>query len=202
MTKQTKYQTNCQLVLASTSFIRHQMMKEVGLDVLVQPPNVDEQSIKLANQALGIAELTTLLSDTKGELVSLQEKDSYVISADQIGLFEQSRLDKSLTLADCENQLSKLQGKKHELYTATSLFKNGQCLWHTVQKVSLTMKKLSTSQIKQYVAIDKPLSSVGGYYFEKNGRVLFSDIMGSSETILGLERQRLLSFLKFKKIIV
>ncbi len=195
------YQSKASFVLASSSSIRRQMLEEIGLKAGVHPPSVDEEQIKIACQELEPKDMALVISDEKGKELSDKMSDVYVISADQLGYLDGKLMNKTRDLSESFEQLKQLQGRQHQLITATSLFMNGECLWHTVQHVTLTMRALSDKQLKRYINADKPLYTVGGYYYEKHGKHLMSTVVGNEETILGFERQRLLNFLEFKQII-
>ena len=196
-----QYQTTEAIILASGSKTRHQLMQATGLDVIVLPPALDESALRDQNKGLDTATIAMLLSDAKGHKISNQEAEAYVISADQVGEIDGQLLEKAETAKDCIRQLMRLQGRKHTLFTATSLFYKGKCLWHTVQKAHLTMRELRIDEIKQYIMDDKPEGSVGGYHYEKKGKALFSQVDGELETIVGFGVQRLLRFLEFQQLI-
>lgn len=185
----------CSYILASGSAIRQELLKKCRINAQIIPADIDEQAIKENHRNLDFCDLTTRLSDLKGLAVSSQYPDYYVISADQVGVFNNQILNKSITTEDSRNQLKLLQGHTHQLYTATSLHYAGKLIWHTVHKCILKMKSLSNEEISHYIQQDKPTNSVGGYYYEKNGRVLFESVEGERDTILGFEITRMIRYL-------
>ncbi len=189
-------------ILASTSFIRRQMIEELNFDVKFVDSEIDETKIKLLHSGLCAADLALILSDEKARVISKKYPNKYVIGADQIGIFKKELMHKTTSTNECIEQLKILENDTHQLFTATSLFYNSSCLWHTSEQVNLSMKLLTINQIQDYVNKDNPLNSVGAYYYEANGAALFNKIDGEMETILGFELKKLIKYLTLNDIIV
>jgi septum formation protein len=190
------------IILASQSVIRAQMLREVGLRFETKPANIDEKSIKSRWLSSPSSELALQLSDAKAALISHKFPDALVISSDQIGVFQEKLLNKLNSTSESYQQLLRLSGQRHQLITATSLYLKNECLWHTYQTVALQMKLLSEADIADYIKRDQPVNTVGGYYYEQHGKDLFVKIDGSTDTILGLEREQLLTYLKANTILM
>lgn len=189
-------------ILASQSVIRAQMLRDAGLRFETMPANIDEQSIKSSWLSSPSGELALQLSDAKAALISKKYPDALVISSDQIGVYQEKLLNKLNTTSESYQQLLRLRGQRHQLITATSLYLKNECLWHTYQTVGLQMKLLSEADIAHYIKRDQPVNTIGGYYYELNGKDLFVKIDGSRDTILGLEREQLLTYFKANAILI
>ena len=63
----------------------------------------------------------------------------------------------------------------------------------------MKMKKLTNTEIKNYIELDDPLESCGSYKFESNGYTLFDSVDGGVETINGLPFEMILQKL-YEKI--
>ena len=193
---------NRKIILASQSVIRAQMLREAGLRFETRPANIDEQIIKSKWLSSPSGELALQLSDAKAALISKKYPDALVISSDQIGLFQEKLLNKLNSTSESYQQLLRLRDRRHKLITATSLYLKNECLWHTYQTVTLQMKWLSEADIALYIKRDQPVNTIGGYYYEQNGKDLFVKIDGSTDTILGLERELLLTYFRANSIFV
>ena len=84
--------------------------------------------------------------------------------------------------------LQRLNGKKASVNKFRLYIKNGSMIWNYTDTSSLTMKKLSLEQIKEYLKKirDKELYAYGVYQIEAGGKSLFSKIEGNKDSIMGL----------------
>ena len=74
-------------------------------------------------------------------------------------------------------------------------------IWNFTDKASLTMKKMTEEDLKNYLAkvTDENLFAYNVYQIEGEGRLLFSKIEGNEDTIMGLPIEEIKNFLKIIK---
>ena len=74
-------------------------------------------------------------------------------------------------------------------------------IWNFTDKASLTMKKMTEEDLKNYLAkvTDENLFAYNVYQIEGEGRLLFSKIEGNEDTIMGLPIEEIKNFLKILK---
>lgn len=160
-----------QLILASTSKYRFELLSRLAYKFTAMAPPVDEEKEKdlsLAPQAL--AEKLARL-----KAASLKGPDKVVIGGDQLISFEGRILGKSHTPEKAVAELMAMQGKAHELITAICVFDGETAYTHT-DVTRMTMKKRSREQIERYVQLDEPMDCAGSYKAEKHGIILFDKI--------------------------
>ena len=89
----------------------------------------------------------------------------------------------------------------HYLISSVCISKNGSMIWNFTDKASLTMKKMTEEDLKNYLAkvTDENLFAYNVYQIEGEGRLLFSKIEGNEETIMGLPIEEIKNFLKILK---
>ncbi|MBB3973031.1 Maf family protein [Hansschlegelia beijingensis] len=186
--------------LASKSEIRAHILREAGLAPEVRPSQVDERDVEAR---LGAAETTPpgvarALAGAKAAEVSGRYPDRLVIGADQTLALGAERFTKPVDAAAGREQLRRLSGRTHSLFSGVALARKGQVLWSFVDEARLTMRPLSGDFIEAYLAAAGPdiLKSVGGYQFEGLGAHLFDHVSGDFRTILGLPLLPLLSALR------
>jgi septum formation protein len=170
------------LILASTSVYRKQLLAKLGLSFQCINPDIDEELLKndlLAKKHLPV-QIAESLSKAKCKSVykKLNDDSAVVVSGDQLVIFDGQILAKPLTTENAVAQLQRLNNQKHQLITAVSLFINGKVL-HQNNITTLKMKKLSLSEIKNYVLIDNPIDTCGSYKIEEHGLTLFESIDGN-----------------------
>ena len=186
---------NQPLILASTSHVRAQILRQAGFEFEIVNSKVDENKLKLTGAALPFSLLAVKLAAAKAKTVSSQHPENMVIGCDQIAVCENRVLNKTITLEGCKNQLQYLSGKAHHLFTAMVLYKNEDCILSHLSIPFLKMKALTVVEIEAYIQQDKPISSCGGYYYELNGHRLFDRIKGEREAICGLPLASIKKFL-------
>ncbi len=109
-----------------------------------------------------------------------------MIGSDQVCMLEGEILGKPGTIANAISQLTKMQGKTHELITAVTLLSpKGEISFSN--RTQLSMRPLTLGEITRYVEADLPLDCAGSYKLETKGIRLFEKIEMSDHTsIIGL----------------
>jgi septum formation protein len=188
-----------QIVLASGSAIRGQMLSNAGIAFEAIVPRVDEEMIKMALQAEQATprDIADALAETKARKIGVKHPDKLVIGCDQVLDIEGQILSKPQTPEEAKEQLKVLRGKRHSLLSAVVVYHELEPLWRHVGQVKLYMRDISDSYLNEYVDRNWPSlqSSVGGYKLEEEGVRLFSRIEGDYFTILGLPMIEMINYL-------
>lgn len=188
-----------QIVLASGSAIRGQMLSNAGIAFEAIVPRVDEEMIKIALQAEKATprDIADALAETKARKIGGKHPDKLVIGCDQVLDFDGQILSKPQTPDEAKEQLKALRGKRHSLLSAVVVYHELEPLWRHVGQVRLYMRDISDSYLNEYVDRNWPSlqSSVGGYKLEEEGVRLFSRIEGDYFTILGLPMIEMINYL-------
>lgn len=193
------------IVLASGSAIRRQMLENAGLSVTVKPARIDEEAVKASLVAEGASphDVADALAEFKAQKVAVMDPEAWVIGSDQVLDLKGSVLSKPTTPDEALGQLHALSAQTHRLLSAAVIYHEGQPVWRHVGQVRLTMRQLGNRYIEEYVARnwESIRHSVGGYKIEEEGVRLMSRIEGDYFTILGLPLLELLSFLTLREVI-
>lgn len=183
-----------QLVLASTSPYRKQLLLARGINFQAQAPLCDEE--KLKNPLWDGRQLTRFLAQAKAESLKNNFPDAYIIGSDQVLEFNGRVFGKPKTKEKALEQLSLLQGQTHELITSLYIHSPHRTWLHT-EVVTLTMHAWKTEELQAYIEADLPLDCAGSYKLEKKGLLLFKMIEAQDyESIIGLPLLKLFSILK------
>jgi septum formation protein len=189
-----------ELILASGSAIRAELLRRAGVGFTIEAAAVDEAEIKSSFRAerRPAVECAVALAEAKAARVSRRHAGALVIGADQILVCDGIWYDKPSDRAAARDQLAALRGKRHELVSALCVLRDGERLWHVVERPALTMRRFSDSFLEEYLdaAGDAVLASVGAYQVEGRGVQLFERIEGDFFAILGLPLLPLLAFLR------
>jgi septum formation protein len=179
------------LVLASTSASRAAMLAAAGVAFEAVAPGVDEEALTaaLAEQGAAPREVADALAEVKAVKVSRRYPGRVVLGGDQVlALDDGTRLEKPLTREGLKAQLLALKGRRHRLFSAAVLARDGAPLWRQVEVATLHVRDFSDAWAEAYVARspDGVLQSVGGYHVEGLGVQLFDRIDGDVFTVRGL----------------
>lgn len=163
------------LVLASTSQHRRALLARLRTPFTVAAPNVDEDALR--DPALAPKDQALLLARAKANAVAdgADHRGAAVIGSDQVCALEQEVLHKPGDAVRAVEQLLRLQGRMHELWTAVAIRHAGGEVTH-VDHARLTMRALSRPQLERYVAHDAPWDCAGSYRLEAHGVTLFERI--------------------------
>lgn len=185
------------LLLASSSSIRLQLLRQAGVAVTAHPARIDEAAIMASLRADGASgrDIADTLAEMKARKIAEKFPADTVIGCDQVLVFDREVWGKPETPEDARRQLLALRGQTHALFSAVVLYHRAEPVWRHVAEARLTMRSFSDSYLDGYLARnwDSIRSSVGGYKIEEEGIRLFSAITGDHFTILGMPLLPLLS---------
>ena len=187
------------IILASQSEVRKKILEKNGISCFVEPANVDEDLVK--DSLLKKGETPTIISKNLAELkankISQKSEDATVLGADSIIELDGSIISKPSNRNEAFKILQKLNGKQHYLISSVCISKNGSMIWNYTDKATLTMKKLTIEEIKDYLEKikDEVLYAYNVYQIEGDGKSLFSKIEGDENTIMGLPIKKIKEYL-------
>jgi septum formation protein len=186
------------LVLASKSTIRHAILRDAGIPVVVEPADIDERAIEQRSATEDAGELAAMLACEKARTVAARLPGRLVLGADQTLALGERRFSKPADRAGARRQLAALRGQTHELHSAVALVRGSSVLFEHREVARLIMRSFSDQFLEAYLdaAGAAVTASVGGYQLEKVGIQLFEDIQGDHFTILGLPLVPLLDYLR------
>ncbi len=184
-----------EILLASTSPYRAELLARLGVSFRAQAPRCDESHLK--GMGLPAEELVTRLARQKAESLAPTHPDAVVLGSDQAAELHGTILGKPGTSAAARAQLLCLAGKEHRLLTALCVLdaRTGERA-EALDVHRLLMRPLTEPQIARYVAADSPLDCAGSYKIEGLGISLFQSVTGSDFTaVVGLPLTRVVDLL-------
>ena len=176
------------LVLASSSPRRKQLLELLNVQFNVVDSNVDE-TVEFGPSP---AQIAKMLANRKAQSVANMIGPGHiVIGADTIVVLNHRVLGKPNDRNDAIEMLLALQGKVHEVFTGIAIIddKNSKELRKEIVQVSRTlvhMRKLTLSQIENYVDSGEPMDKAGAYAIQGFGSVFVESIEGCYFNVVGL----------------
>ena len=188
------------IILASKSKVRKDILKNQGIDFEVFPSNVDEDSVKisLTKNKASPEIISKNLAELKANKVSNKFPNDFVIGADSVIDLDGKVISKPDNRDQALDILKSLNGKKHNLISSVCISKGGTMIWNYTDKAELIMKKFSIIELEEYLSkiSDETLYAYNVYQIEGLGKSLFSEINGDSDTIMGLPVKKIKEYLK------
>ena len=189
-----------EIILASKSKVRKEILDKNNIPNKVEPSNVDEDIVKrsLLKEKATPDIISKNLAELKANKVSLKKVDKIVLGADSVIDLDGELISKPENREQALKILKKLNGKKHYLVSSVCISRNGSMIWNYTDKATLTMKNFNDDELKLYLSKipDKTLYAYNVYQIEGEGRKLFSDIKGDKDTIMGLPIKQIKEYLK------
>jgi len=188
-----------QIILASKSKVRKNILDENKIACRVEPSNIDEESIKesLLKEKATPTIISKNLAELKANKISQKFIDEMVLGADSIIDLAGEIISKPENRLEALTILKKLNGKTHQLVSSVCISRGGSMIWNYTDRASLTMKQMSVEELKAYLAkiSDEALYAYNVYQIEGEGRTLFSKIDGDEDTIMGLPVKKIKEYL-------
>ena len=188
------------LVLASKSKVRKEILQKNGINCLVEPSNVDEEPIKnsLLKEGASPEIVAKNLAELKANKVSQKKNEVFVIGADSVIDLNGEIISKPTDRIEALQIMKKLSGNTHHLISSVCISKNGTMVWNFTDNAELKMRELSDEDINTYLSkiSDENLFAYNVYQIEGIGKSLFESIKGSENTIMGLPVEKIKEYLE------
>jgi len=188
------------IILASKSKVRKNILEKNNILCDVEPSNVDEDIVKvsLLNKKASPEIISKNLAELKANKISLKNEERIVLGADSVIDLEGELISKPQDRKEALTILRKLNGKEHHLISSVCISKNGSMIWNCTDKAKLKMKNFSDKELEEYLAkiSDSALYAYNVYQIEGEGKKLFSEIIGDKDTIMGLPIQKIKEYLE------
>ena len=187
------------IILASKSRVRKDILNSNGIDCEVFPSNVDEDGVKMSLSKLSASPeiVSKNLAELKANKVSAKFVDKLVIGADSVIDLKGKIISKPTDRKEALEILKSLNGESHQLISSVCISKDSNMIWNYTDKATLTMKSFSNNELELYLSkiSDEALYAYNVYQIEGEGRNLFSKIEGDEDTIMGLPIKKIQEYL-------
>jgi septum formation protein len=184
-----------QIVLASTSPYRRQLLQQLELPfVTAAPPYIEELDPTVAPELL-----VRHLALGKAQSLAEQYPDALIIGSDQVFVDQRKRpMGKAGNLQAAFQQLKQMVGQTHCFYTGLALFDSrNDTLQTDYATFSVTFRSLDDRQIYDYLQRERPFDCAGSFKIEGLGIALMEKMAGEDyNALIGLPLIKLVSMLE------
>ena len=189
-----------EIILASKSKVRKEILNKNNIVSTVSPSNVDEDEVKQSLLKMNASPkiISKNLAELKANKVSQKNTDAMVLGADSVLDLEGELISKPQNRKEAFEILKKLNGKKHDLISSVCISKNGSMIWNYTDTATLTMKNFNDQELENYLLkiSDENLYAYNVYQIEGEGKNLFINIEGDEDTIMGLPIRKIKEYIK------
>lgn len=192
-----------QIILASASPRRRELLEQVGITFSVWPAK-GEEVIRGSSPGEVVLELSkqkaeevasSVLAYNEGHKELTTPQDILVIGADTVVAHGSQILGKPKDEADAARMLSLLAGKTHSVYTGVTLVfidKQGRTGEHAFyERTEVSMYDMSEEEIGRYVASGEPMDKAGAYGIQGKCAIHIQKIQGDYNNVVGLPVARI-----------
>lgn len=189
-----------EIILASKSAARVNMLKSAGLEFQAMAADIDEGFIlrRMEKESAEPAQIAAKLARAKARKIAESQPHALVIGADQVLVLDGKIMSKARDEKEAKEKLQALRGREHRLISAAAVVKAETVLWEETGEATLTMRDFDDHALAAYMkAAGGTLTGcVGGYALEGAGSWLFSKVEGDYFVVLGLPLLPLLAYLQ------
>ena len=178
-----------QIVLASSSPFRRELLEKLGLNFICDSPDIDET----ARPNETPQQLVARLAQEKANAVAARHPNALIIASDQCAILDDNILGKPGDHQTAVKQLQAASGKKVLFLTSLVLLNSSTNKAQAeVCPFSVYFRSLTTSEIKGYLNHEQPYNCAGSFKSEGLGISLFQRLEGDDpNTLIGLQLIRL-----------
>lgn len=184
---------NMQIILASQSPRRKELLAEMGIEFVVVASAYEE----VHDESRPTTEVVKELSLGKARDVAQQYPDAVVIGSDTIVEHDGKQLGKPKDTNEAIRMLTALNGNTHAVVTGVAMV----CLSRGIERAEVAttrvvFKHLSQQAIHDYVATGDPMDKAGAYGIQSKGGFLVDHLEGDMDTVIGFPTRVVREILK------
>ena len=197
-----------QIILASQSPRRKELLEQIGLEFEICPAKGEEIITKTIPEEV-VMELSKQKAEEVAAMVSsygenhreiTTPSDILVIGADTVVAYDGKILGKPKDEADAKAMLTMLSGNTHSVFTGVTLVlidksgRVGELVFY--EKTDVKMHAMSELEIDRYIATGEPMDKAGSYGIQGKCAIYIEKIDGDYNNVVGLPITRIYQELK------
>lgn len=180
--ERSNHDENFDLILASASPRRVDILNQIGVRFSVAPADINES--QLINESS--AEFVCRLASQKAKT----GYDSHIgsqsaLGADTIVLCDEQIFGKPKDYSDSKRMLSQLSGRAHKVISAVAI-NNGVESVVLMSETSVIFRIISEQEFLNYWSTGEPVGKAGSYAIQGLGSIFVESIQGSYSGVVGL----------------
>ena len=188
-----------QIVLASTSPRRRELLTLLGLEFRIIPPTCEET----LTPHLSPSEQTRHLARDKAQSVVDQHPEDLIIGSDTVIEIEGKLLGKPENMEEAETMLRELRGRVHQVHTGVAVIqRDNNVSIDFVETTHVWIKPFDEKTLQDYLDTAESRGKAGAYSIQGEGAQLIEKIEGDYPTIVGLPLWRTAKVLEQQGVVI
>lgn len=173
-----------ELILASASPRRKELLEKIGLPFTVQPAKGEER-ITQKSPAAVVMELSRQKAE---EIAAVQTEDCIIIGADTVVAKGEKIMGKPKDAADAKQMLRSIADDCHQVYTGVTLIRTGAHPQSVTfqEKTDVFLYPISDAELDAYIASGDPMDKAGAYGIQGDFAIYVKRIAGDYYNVVGL----------------
>ncbi|MEN8733935.1 MAG: Maf family protein [Lentimonas sp.] len=177
-----------QLILASASPRRSELLQRMGLAFEVHPSHAEEDD----SGSNGPEQMVLKNAELKAAAMVEHYPNDLVLGSDTTVALDDTALSKPVDLDQAKAMLQRLSGRSHTVYTAVALqWQAAGFVEAFVERSAVRFKSLDDATIDAYFELVNPLDKAGAYGIQEGRDLIIESVEGSVENVMGLPIQAL-----------
>ncbi len=179
-----------QLILASASPRRRQLLHLLGMDFSVRPADIDEKMDFSLPPEAAVAKLSA-----RKAAAALRALGEVILAADTVVVLDRKVLGKPQSRNEAREMLRALSGGEHLVMTGVTVASDRGTETGT-EITAVQFRELEDWEIEEYLATGEPMDKAGAYGIQGGGAVFVTGIAGDFYNVMGLPVCRVYGMLR------
>lgn len=184
---------NADLILASASPRRRELLERLGLRLRVQPPHIDETPEPHEEPRTYVRRVARRKCEAL--LASPRDQALPVLAADTTVILDETILGKPADADEARSMLQRLAGRRHEVATAFCIAFGERLVERTVS-TQVVFRLLDPAEVQAYVDSREWDGKAGGYAIQDRAAAFVTELRGSVTNVIGLPLAEVLADLR------
>jgi septum formation protein len=182
-----------QLILASASPRRRELLTQLALPFTVIPANIDERL--LLNEPA--CTYVVRMAQSKAACLAQQYPDALVLGADTVVVLDDHIFGKPKNVAEARQTLRRLSNRQHTVLTGLALLQQRQQFIRLDTVSTLVrFRPLLRADIEHYIATGEPFDKAGAYAIQGAAATFVASLEGCFTNVIGLPLRRTAALLR------
>lgn len=174
--------SNIQLILASASPRRRELLEQIGIRYQVQTADIDESPLPHEDP---FALVQRLAKEKAQAIWDASDKRLPVLGADTLGVLDGQLLVKPDDFASARQMLLAMAGRAHTIYSAVALYHQQACEL-AVSESKVWFRMMTEAEIEVYWQQGEPRDKAGAYAIQGIAAIFAERLEGSYSGVMGL----------------
>lgn len=186
-----------QIILASSSPRRRELLSKITKDFTITAPTFDESKFSLSTDPISIENLSL----SKAKSISVKLKISaLIISADTVVIYGERIMGKPKSREEAYGMIKTLSGRTHHVITGVAVVDTETQNFQTAHGTTyVTFNELTDEEIFDYIDTKKPYDKAGAYGIQELPENFVNNIDGEFDNVMGLPTKILINILNDMK---